>query len=117
MSYYIESLVNMTCIIFSCTALLDVIHAVAKYDVGHESREIFFFREGSIVMWNISDLECGNVLQFLKRYEHKRYTEELVHSESEFMNYAYADPGYLFSFIIGSIYAYVLTVSRQIKSE
>ncbi|XP_039313287.1 glutathione synthetase isoform X2 [Solenopsis invicta] len=27
-------------------ALPDVIHAVAKYEVGHEPREIFFFREG-----------------------------------------------------------------------
>ncbi|KYQ58448.1 Required for meiotic nuclear division protein 1 like protein, partial [Trachymyrmex zeteki] len=71
----------------------DVIHAVAKYEVGHEPREIFFFREGSIVMWNISNLECGNVLQFLRRYEQNRYTEELVQTESELMNYTYADPG------------------------
>jgi len=77
-------------------ALPDVIHAVAKYEVGHESREIFFFREGSIVMWNISDLECGNLLQFLRRYEQNRYIEELVHTESELMNYTYADPGYLY---------------------
>ncbi|XP_018352084.1 PREDICTED: glutathione synthetase, chloroplastic-like isoform X2 [Trachymyrmex septentrionalis] len=74
-------------------ALPDVIHAVAKYEVGYEPREIFFFREGSIVMWNISDLECGNVLQFLRRYEQNRYTEELVQTESELMNYIYADPG------------------------
>ncbi|EZA60374.1 Glutathione synthetase [Ooceraea biroi] len=74
-------------------ALPDVIHAVAKYEVGHEPREIFFFREGSIVMWNISDLECGNLLQFLRRYEQYRYTEDLIHTESELMNYTYADPG------------------------
>ncbi|KYN02713.1 Glutathione synthetase [Cyphomyrmex costatus] len=75
------------------TAVPDVVHAVAKYEVGHEPREIFFFREGSIVMWNISNLECGNVLQFLRRYEQNRYTEELVQTESELMNYTYADPG------------------------
>lgn len=49
-------------------------------------------------MWNISDLECGNVLQFLRRYELNRYMEELVHTESELMNYTYADPGYLYFF-------------------
>ncbi|XP_014476170.1 PREDICTED: required for meiotic nuclear division protein 1 homolog isoform X2 [Dinoponera quadriceps] len=77
----------------STNSLPDVIHAVAKYEVGHESREIFFFREGSIVMWNISDLECGNLLQFLRCYEQNRYTEELIHTESELMTYAYADFG------------------------
>ncbi|XP_028047226.1 required for meiotic nuclear division protein 1 homolog [Monomorium pharaonis] len=77
----------------STNSLPDVIHAVAKYEVGHEPREIFFFREGSIVMWNISNLECGNLLQFLRRYELNRYIEELVHTESELMNYSYADPG------------------------
>lgn len=77
----------------STNSLPDVIHAVAKYEVEHEPREIFFFREGSIVMWNISDLESGNLLQFLRRYEHNRYLEELIHSESELMNYTYADPG------------------------
>lgn len=74
----------------------DVIHAVAKYEIEHEPREIFFFREGSIVMWNISDLESGNLLQFLKRYEQNRYMEEMVHTETELMNYTHADSGYLF---------------------
>jgi len=77
----------------STNPLPDVVHAIAKYEVGHESREIFFFREGSIVMWNISDLECGNLLQFLRRYEKNRYMEKLVHTESELMNYTYADSG------------------------
>lgn len=72
----------------------DVIRAVAKYEVEQEPREIFFFREGSIVMWNVSDLESGNLLQFLKRYEQNCYTEELIHIETEFMNYTYADFGY-----------------------
>lgn len=75
-------------------ALPDVIYAVAKYEVGDEPREIFIFREGSIVMWNISDLECSNLLQFLRRYEQNRYMEDLIHTESELMNYTYADPGY-----------------------
>lgn len=77
----------------SNTSVSDVVHAIAKYEVGYEPREIFFFREGSIVMWNISDLECGNILQFLKNYEQHRYSDELVNTESELMNYTYADSG------------------------
>lgn len=85
-----------TCFSFCFAAVSDVVHAVAKYEVGHEPREIFFFREGSIVMWNISDLESGNILRFLKNYEQHRYSDELVNTESELMNYTYADSGYLF---------------------
>ncbi|XP_076476587.1 required for meiotic nuclear division protein 1 homolog [Bombus vancouverensis nearcticus] len=71
----------------------DVIHAVAKYDVSHEQREVFFFREGTIVAWNISELECENILEFLKKYEQNRYMECIVKSESEVMCYSYADHG------------------------
>ncbi|KAL6426086.1 hypothetical protein ACFW04_008984 [Cataglyphis niger] len=74
-------------------ALPDVIYAVAKYEVGDEPREIFFFREGSIVMWNISDLECSNLLQFLRNYEQNRYMKELIHTETELMHYTYSDSG------------------------
>ncbi|XP_043793002.1 glutathione synthetase-like isoform X2 [Apis laboriosa] len=74
-------------------ALPDVIHAVAKYEVNHEPREIFFFREGTIVMWNISELECENLLEFLKKYEQNRYMDYDVQSESEVMCYNYAEHG------------------------
>ncbi|KAK1138057.1 hypothetical protein K0M31_002545 [Melipona bicolor] len=77
----------------STSSLPDVIHAVAKYEVNHEPREIFFFREGTIVMWNISEFECDNILKFLKKYEQNRYMEYIVKSESELMCYGYADYG------------------------
>lgn len=77
----------------STSSLPDVIHAIAKYEIECEPREIFFFREGSIVMWNISDLECGNLLQFLRKYEQNHYTRDLIHGESELMHYTYADFG------------------------
>lgn len=47
----------------------DVLYATAKYQVGAEPREIFFFREGTVVMWNCSDMEISNILGFLKSYE------------------------------------------------
>ncbi|XP_066144497.1 required for meiotic nuclear division protein 1 homolog isoform X1 [Euwallacea fornicatus] len=67
----------------------DVIHALAKYRVGKEQREIFFFRDGGVVLWNITDLESSNVLSFLRSYEQDSYSEKLVQSESEIMNYKY----------------------------
>ncbi|KAG7205149.1 hypothetical protein KM043_005518 [Ampulex compressa] len=77
----------------STCSLTNVIHAVAKYDVGNEPREIFFFREGTVVMWNICDLEEENILQFLRKYEDSRYSNQLVQSESELMTYTYTDTG------------------------
>lgn len=84
-------LLSITSILF--TALPDVIHAVAKYEIGHEPRELYFFREGTVVMWNVPDLESGNILQFLKHYEENSYTLELIHAESELMTYTYTESG------------------------
>lgn len=47
----------------------DVLYATAKYQVESEPRGIFFFREGTVVMWNCSDMESSNILGFLKNYE------------------------------------------------
>lgn len=44
-------------------------------------------------MWNIPELECENILEFLKKYEQNRYMECIVKSESEVMCYSYADHG------------------------
>ncbi|XP_022907227.1 required for meiotic nuclear division protein 1 homolog [Onthophagus taurus] len=65
----------------------DVVHAVAKYQVGDEPRELFFFREGTIVMWNISELEIENILNFIKTFETDAYSESLIQNEAEYMNY------------------------------
>ncbi|XP_047344338.1 required for meiotic nuclear division protein 1 homolog isoform X1 [Vespa velutina] len=80
-------------ICISTNPLPDVIHAIAKYEIGHEPRELYFFREGTVVMWNVPDLESGNILQFLKLYEENSYTLELIHAESELMTYTYTESG------------------------
>lgn len=67
----------------------DAIQAVAKYEIGTEPREIYFFREGATVMWNITDLECSNLLQFLKLYEENSYSNRLVQTEGELVHYTY----------------------------
>lgn len=71
----------------------NVIQAIPKYEVGKEPREIYFFREGTVVMWNIPELELGNVLQFLKDYEDNSYSSEIIHAEGEVMSYTYAEKG------------------------
>lgn len=66
-----------------------MVHATAKYQVENEAREIFFFKEGAAVLWNITDLESSNLLNFLKKYQYDGYSERLSQSESEIMNYKY----------------------------
>ncbi|XP_055901976.1 required for meiotic nuclear division protein 1 homolog [Eupeodes corollae] len=67
----------------------DVLYVTAKYMVNGEARDIFFFREGSVVMWNFNELEANNVLSFLKPYEKDGYLKVLVKGESEIMPYTY----------------------------
>lgn len=71
----------------------DVVHAVAKIQVASEPREIFFFREGSVVLWNVTDLESSNILTFLRKYELDSYTDRLVQNEIEIMNYRHQEAG------------------------
>lgn len=77
----------------SSKSMPDLIHAVAKYEVEIEPREVYFFREGTVVFWNMSELESGNLLQFLKSYEENSYSDKLVQSESELMSYTYSESG------------------------
>lgn len=71
----------------------DVIHAVANYELSSEKRQIYFFREGSVVFWNIPELECISVLDFLKHYQIGTYHRSLVIAEKEIMNYSYNTSG------------------------
>jgi uncharacterized Rmd1/YagE family protein len=72
------------------TAVPDVVHVAARYEVGDEPREIYFFREGTTVFWNVPELESGNVLSFIRQFEENSYDERLVHDESEVMPYTHA---------------------------
>lgn len=69
----------------------DVLHVSAKYQVGREPRQVYFFREGSVVFWNVPDLERDNVLKFLTAFEENAYSENLVHDENEIIEYTYTD--------------------------
>lgn len=69
----------------------DFLYVSAKIRFGDEPREIFFFREGSVVLWNCPELECSNVLTHLKPFEIDSYSRALVQEESDCMAYNY-DP-------------------------
>lgn len=70
----------------------DVLYVSAKYQVdGKEPRDIFFFREGTCVLWNSNELESSNVLKFLQQFEAKSYSPAVVQNEKEGMFYDYDD--------------------------
>lgn len=77
-----------------CVGFIDVqcnfLHAIAKSSVDNESREIFLFREGSLVAWNVSDAEVGNLMQFVSNFEMSKYDNAVVHDEIEVMPYTYS---------------------------
>lgn len=74
----------------SATDETDFLYVSAKIQFGDEPREIFFFREGSVVLWNCSELECSNVLGHLRHVEVDSYEPRLVQEESDMMAYNYA---------------------------
>lgn len=70
----------------------DVLHVRSKYNVETtEPRDIFFFREGSVVFWNCDEPETKSVLRNLKQFEMGPYNEDVVKDEKEVMNYAYVE--------------------------
>ncbi|XP_070573314.1 required for meiotic nuclear division protein 1 homolog [Ptychodera flava] len=56
-----------------------------------EPGEIFFFREGSAVFWNVQDLTMKKVLRILSKHEISAYEVALVNWENEQMQYRYID--------------------------
>ncbi len=68
-----------------------MVHIKARYNIDSEPREVFFFREGTAVFWNVLDLEISNFLRFIRPFESGRYSEKLVISEKELMLYNHVD--------------------------
>lgn len=65
----------------------DVLHITAKYDIANSSSDVYFFREGTVVLWNCTDTEINNILHFLKPFEKEAYDDTTVLQESEIMLY------------------------------
>ncbi|KAM8833908.1 required for meiotic nuclear division protein 1 homolog isoform 1-T2 [Synchiropus picturatus] len=62
--------------------------AIAKQDDG---ALIFFFREGSVVFWNVEDKMMKKVLRILEHHEIQPYEVALVHWENEEINYMFGE--------------------------
>lgn len=56
-----------------------------------EPHDIFFFHEGSTVLWNCSDEQTTMILSYLKPYEIKPYDAVKVENEKEIMDFAYTE--------------------------
>ena len=63
---------------------------VEKYHILQEPREIYFFKDGATIFWNVPKLERNNVLKFLHNYEISSYDRETVEEELECLSYSYA---------------------------
>lgn len=69
----------------------DVIHAISKFHVTNEPRHLYFFREGSVVGWNVTDLEVSSLINFLVDFEIGPYNDNIVMDEREIMYYTYTN--------------------------
>ncbi|KAL8186066.1 UNVERIFIED_CONTAM: Required for meiotic nuclear division protein 1 [Gekko kuhli] len=58
-------------------------NSMKEYDPGM----IFFFREGSVVFWNVEEKTVKNIMQVLERHEIQPYEVALIYWENEEINY------------------------------
>jgi len=56
-------------------------------------KEIFIFRVGCVVFWNVPELERNAVLNFLKPFNEDAYNEDIVFEESEMMSFSLSQTG------------------------
>lgn len=69
---------------------LDFLHIMNNSKVDNENKEIFIFREGSFVAWNIPDPEIKTILSIVEDFEISKYDENIVNEETEIMPYTYS---------------------------
>jgi len=70
----------------------DAMHVEAAYKVNDQNREIFFFREGGVVFWNVPDQnERDDILKLMRAHQKDSYDLSVIHEESDQLNYRYTD--------------------------
>ena len=67
----------------------DAIHVKAVYEVDRGCREVFFFREGAVIFWNMSFLERKEILQRVRKFCDTPYDFALTLKENESLNFCY----------------------------
>lgn len=65
---------------------LDILYLKAVPE-SSDTKEMFIF-EGSVVFWNVAEVERSNTLKFIKQFEISSYNEIIVKNEQEMMPYA-----------------------------
>ncbi|GAB1601480.1 required for meiotic nuclear division protein 1 homolog [Argonauta hians] len=68
----------------------DSLHLKAIYKIDNQEREMFLFREGAIVFWNMSATERGDILQLVEKYSITPYAPSLYMTENECLKYDYS---------------------------
>ena len=65
------------------------LYVTNRYNVEQQekSKEIYFFKVGCVVFWNVPELERNSVLRFLREYNEDNYEDDVVFEESEMMAY------------------------------
>nr|XP_020661446.1 required for meiotic nuclear division protein 1 homolog isoform X1 [Pogona vitticeps]XP_020661528.1 required for meiotic nuclear division protein 1 homolog isoform X1 [Pogona vitticeps]XP_020661614.1 required for meiotic nuclear division protein 1 homolog isoform X1 [Pogona vitticeps] len=58
-------------------------HAMKNFDPGM----VFFFREGSVVFWNVKEETMKSIMRVLEKHEVQPYEISLIHWENEEINY------------------------------
>ncbi|EEB12932.1 conserved hypothetical protein [Pediculus humanus corporis] len=69
---------------------VDALHAVSTTDSELNSKQLFLFRDGSVVMWNVPKSEIKTILDFIKNYELNSFNFDIIQNESEVINYSYS---------------------------
>ncbi|CAG0914050.1 unnamed protein product [Notodromas monacha] len=69
----------------------DALRITPRYLVDDERREIFFLCGGSVVFWNVTELERLTILRKLRDFEKGRYPENFVFDEAEKMSYSHSE--------------------------
>jgi len=69
----------------------DFMHLAVKQENGGESQDVFIFREGAVVAWNLPEIDVEALLSLVKKHQTGEYSENIIRSESESMNYTYSD--------------------------
>ncbi|KAL3857034.1 hypothetical protein ACJMK2_011735 [Sinanodonta woodiana] len=70
--------------------VIDVLAVKAIYKISPLQREIFYFRDGSVVCWDMSESERREILRFAKKFTINPYSSQLVIQENESMEVVYS---------------------------
>jgi glutathione synthase len=69
----------------------DALHVEAQISTNDEPKRIFFFREGSIVFWNVPDSEQSDWLVRVRSHQEGSYDDHMTREEQETLEFTYTN--------------------------